>query len=322
MSAKVIQLNRPSPSVEGPVTPEKVKNQIKFLDILNEYAKKAAIENSFRPKTVNRYRYYIANIEKYLKESGQMEMTLDHVRIKTVEEMVYWLQTEHHKASLGHASRHAEMCKRALNYALVMEYTFNNPLTAYKAKRGKIKEVVHLEKHELELLINFDVESIPRKSSGRGSANRRNVPLRKNVVDLYIFQCYTGLSYGDLYTYSVIEKEGRLWISNRRYKNDTPYYVPLFPEAQRIHEKYNGKLPLLTDQCCNSLIQVIAKAAGIKKHLTTHTARKTFATHRDNEGWSTKTIADMMGNTLEVLQKHYLAKSTKRIETEMALLGY
>lgn len=276
-----------------------------FFDVLNEYSEKTIKELSLKPKTIQKYKFFIANIQKFLEVSGQMNIALNDVRIKTMEEMRFWLQNNLEKCSLSHASRHAELCKRVMNYAVLMEYTLNNPLSPMRAKRDKIKEVVHLEAPELLKLAQYPFK---RKA------------LRK-CADLYVFQCYTGLSYADLFSYSVIEKDGRNWISNRREKNDTPYYVPMFTEAKRIHDKYDGKLPRIANQYYNRCLKEIAEELGIKKHLTSHTGRKTFATHRDNEGWSTKTIADMLGNTLQVLQKHYLAKSTKRIEKELESLG-
>ncbi len=275
-----------------------------FLTVLKEYMQKNVIENRISKQTEKKYLFFYNNIYSFLLSTDQLKLKISDVRIKIMEEMRFWIQTQR-KCSGEHASRHIEICKRMMEYAVRFEYTLHNPISAVKAIRSKTKEVVNLEPAELQKLheSKFEFKSY------------------NEVVDLYLFQSYTGLSYADLYSFEVIEKENRLWIANRRAKNDTPYYVPLFDEAKIIYEKYEGNLPFVVNQSYNRWIKEIAAILNIKKYLTTHTARKTFATTMDSRGWSTKTIADMMGNTQEVLQKHYLAKSTKRIENEMLRLS-
>jgi integrase/recombinase XerD len=79
-------------------------------------------------------------------------------------------------------------------------------------------------------------------------------------------------------------------------------------------------LPAVKNAVYNRVLKLVAEQVKIKKHLTTHVGRKTFATIMDQNGVSTKTISDMLGNTLQVCQKHHLAKSTRRIEKELAAL--
>lgn len=293
---------------------------VTLLGLLNEYARKEIAEKKLSESTAGKYRYFILNIERYLAVTEQEDPDISSVRVKHMEEMRQWFQNNLHKhtnaharkCSLGHASRHVELCKRAFSYAVTMDYIDVNRLREIKARRDKVKEVIHLEHHELGALKNAP----PMHQNGI------SVEMVGWVIDLYIFQCYTGLSYADLYTYRVISRDGRLWIENERVKNGTHYYVPLFADALAIHEKYQARLPKITNQAYNRALQFIAEQLQIPKRLTSHTARKTFATQRDAEGWSTKTIADMMGNNLITLQKHYLAKSTRRIENELATLGY
>lgn len=280
------------------------KQPLLFRKVLIEYTEKTILEESLSKSTARKYYFFISNIEKYLNETGQWDILLDDVRIKTMEQLRTWLQQNLVKCSIGYASRHLELCKRVMRYAVWMEYTLNNPLDPIMSKRDKVKEVVHLEENEIELMRSAE----PQKE------------LYKAVRDLYLFQAFTGLSYADLYTYSVIESNGVEWVCNRRVKNDNPYYVPLFPEAKEIHSRYHGTLPVIVNAVYNLYLRKFAKSLGINKHLTTHTARKTFASIMDQRGVSPKTIADMMGNTIQVLQKHYLAKSTKRIENELLAL--
>ena len=282
-----------------------------FIEVLKEFSQKEIREKCLKPSTAEKHGYFIQNVERFLKKENKEGILPGEVRIKLMEEMQLWLQTSFHNCKPGHASRHAKLCRGAMGYAVRMEYVEHNPLSEIKLMRDKVKDVVSLEINELNTLINGDLKKKIKYVTA----------LFLQTIDLYIFQCYTGLSYGDLYTYSLIKKDGRLWIENRRNKNNKPYYVPLFKQAEVIHNKYNGKLPRVTNQAYNKTLKRVAKEWGIDKILTTHTARKTFATHRDAEGWSTKTISDMLGNTLEIVQKHYLAKSSRRTENELVRLG-
>ncbi len=58
--------------------------------------------------------------------------------------------------------------------------------------------------------------------------------------------------------------------------------IPILPKAQGLIDAYitdNSELifPVLSNQHYNSYLKEIAEIVGIKKRLTTHTARKTFA---------------------------------------------
>lgn len=303
--SKIIRLFKAPPVSTDPSFQEMGQGENKkFADVLLEYANKEIIEKNLSESTKKKYFYFIAAICEFLKHAGIPDITLEEVRIKIMEQMRQHLQTDS-KQGICHASRHIELCKRVMNYAVSMEYTLNNPIAPIRARRAKTKEVVNLEKSEIELLKTYNFQS---------EALRR-------AADLYLYQCYTGLSYGDLYSHKVTEREGRMWLINQRKKNGNPYYVPLFPQAKAILDKYKGELPMLHNVSCNRYLKEIAAITGIKKYLTTHTGRKTFATIMDQDGVSTKTISDMLGNTLQVCQKHYLAKSSKRIEIELSGLS-
>jgi integrase len=70
-------------------------------------------------------------------------------------------------------------------------------------------------------------------------------------------------------------------------ENDNPERVPLLPLALEIIEKYKAHpycevfdllLPGNSNARYNGYLKEVAAVWGIKKHLTTHTARHTFAT--------------------------------------------
>jgi integrase len=81
--------------------------------------------------------------------------------------------------------------------------------------------------------------------------------------------------------------DGEKWIIRDRIKTDTTENVPLLPIILEIIAKYknhpyckanNKLLAMNSNQRYNAYLKEIADLCGIKKKLTTHTARHTFAT--------------------------------------------
>ena len=110
----------------------------------------------------------------------------------------------------------------------------------------------------------------------------------EHVRDLFIFSCFTGLAYSDVANLREenIRKsfDGKLWIMTKRQKTNTDVNVPLLDIPKMILKKYKGKLPngkilpVISNQKLNAYLKEIADICGIKKNLTFHLARHTFAT--------------------------------------------
>lgn len=104
----------------------------------------------------------------------------------------------------------------------------------------------------------------------------------EQVRDVFIFSCFTGLSYIDVVALKEdhIRKsfDGNMWIMTKRAKTGIDVNVPLLDIPQIILDKYknklpNGKLlPVISNQKLNAYLKEIADVCGIKKNLTFHTA--------------------------------------------------
>jgi integrase len=137
--------------------------------------------------------------------------------------------------------------------------------------------------------------------------------LKKRVLrtlKLFLFSCYTGISYSDLKTFTrddikIIEvnKLEYKMIISRRKKTKTTYRIPLTAKAEQIINELDSKFNtyfLSTEHTATNSqhMKKIRKAVPeIKKHITFHTARHTFGTYWASRGVSEKILMEMMGHT-------------------------
>lgn len=152
-----------------------------------------------------------------------------------------------------------------VNEAYRLEYIRKNPYDHFEDKRGRAKPRKPLTRDELEAL-----RSLPLS----GKLDR--------VRDLFVFCCYTGLAVADLAAFSyerhVVERSGMLYIDGNRIKTGTEFFTPLLKPAMDILTKYDNKLPVISGQKYNDYLHVIEAKLGLRKPLTSHVARHTFAT--------------------------------------------
>lgn len=133
------------------------------------------------------------------------------------------------------------------------------------------------------------------------------------IRDLFLFQCYTGLAYIDL---ASLCKEDIVddVIVKRRQKTDVQFVVPLLPAAKSILEKYDYKLPIISNQKYNMTLKLLGEIMGFKKNLHTHLARHTFACILLNSGVDMKTISRTMGHSsMRTTEKIYAQMSNETV---------
>ncbi len=170
--------------------------------------------------------------------------------------------------------KHYQRFTRVLNIAMQNGYLDRNPFQTYKIRMPK-KEIVFLDPSELARIENCDFK----------------IERLRIIRDLFVFCCYTGLGYKEVESISpknlTIGMDGEKWLNVLRQKTQKHYQVPIFPKAFDIVERYRNHpkcvkksrlLPVPSNVKYNAYLKEVADIAGIDKHLTTHIARKTFAT--------------------------------------------
>ena len=154
------------------------------------------------------------------------------------------------------------------------------------------------------------------------------------VKDIFLFGCMTGLAYSDLknLTHENLVKgdDGNLWIHVKRCKTNNASHIPLLPLAAKIISKYAdhpycvGKkilLPVSSNQKLNAYLKEIANICGIKKELTTHIARHTFATTVTlNNDIPIESVSKMLGHSSINMTKIYARLLDKKVSSDMQKL--
>lgn len=214
--------------------------------------------------------------------------------------------------------KHIERFCKLLNLAVRLEWLVRNPFQAYKLKFQKV---------ERQYLTGIELKTIEGK--------KFSVPRLEVVQDLFIFSCYTGLSYIDVFNlkkdYLVERGPDEYWLLTRRQKSDEPVKIPLLQKPLAIIRKYRdhpqvlaeGKLlPALTNQKLNSYLKEIADICGITKPLTFHIARHTFATTVTlTNGVPIETVSKLLGHTQLRTTQVYAKVVESKLGDDMAQLS-
>lgn len=150
-----------------------------------------------------------------------------------------------------------------------------------------------------------------------------------NVRDLFLIGCYTGLRFSDFSTLKTDQmKDGFIEIKEV-IKTGNPLTIPIHPVVNKIVNKYNGELPrAISNQKFNEYLKEIAikvkslhtpfettmTKGGLKiskrlnryELLTTHTARRSFATNLYLSDIPSITIMAITGHKTEKAFMRYI----------------
>lgn len=192
-------------------------------------------------------------------------------------------------------NKELKMFKRILQFAVNERYIEVNPFTI-KLKDVKT-EHKPLTSEDITKMWNMDIE------------NERLSQIR----DLFVFQCYTGLAYIDMVTLTKEDVIGNTIYKNRK-KTEVRSVIPLLPIPKAILEKYDYKLPVISNQKYNVILKALGELCGFKVKLHSHLARHTAATVMINNGIDLPIIAKILGHSsTKITEKVYASVREKTI---------
>ena len=320
----IIKVYRELQEKENNVTAEKIKNVFLGIDIKHQNLlelfdrynreKKMLVGISIAKSTYNKYRITRDHLAAYLKEWHHLsDISLKEINHKVVCDFELFLLTARGSEE-NTIAKYMQMFKHVIGIALKYRWIHDNPFSDYKIHLKKTDRG-YLTQEEIEILINL---------------NFTEKHLEK-IRDVFVFCCFTGLSYIDVkrLTQDEIKTsfDGGLGITGKRRKTDVGYNVPLLEIPKRILGKYkdtlqNGKaLPVTTNQYSNIYLKKIGEMCGLKKKLTFHLSRHTFATLTLSKGVSIESVSKMLGHTNIQTTQIYARITSEKISNDMALFA-
>jgi len=190
-----------------------------------------------------------------------------------------------------------------------------DPFYAYHITKEETKRGF-LTKEEITELIN-------------GTFKKKSYEL---IRDLFIFCCFTGLSWRDMYNLTEenlqTSFDGHLWIKTNRQKTGVESNIRLLDVPRHIIEKYSGMadgerlLPVPCYPHCRYGIKAVAKLCGINKNITWHQSRHSYATTIClSNGVPIETLSKMMGHTSIRSTQIYAKITAEKVSNDMERLS-
>lgn len=297
------------------------KTRFSFQNLVEYYNEK--MQHKLHKNTMGQYK----TSQRYMGEFVLKEYKLTDIPLSNLEYSFiigfedflrsYIPKSGQSKIGNNTAMKHIKRLRRMVTLAYRMKWIDRDPFVNFKMK---------IEKKERGFLTDFELLSIEGLSS---TIERIMV-----VKDLFVFSCYTGISYVDIVQLTedniVIGIDGSPWIMAKRVKTGAPFKIPLLPKAAILIDKYkdhyrtnntSNLLPKLSNQKLNSYLKEIADLCGIKKNLTFHMARHTFATTVTlSNGVPIETVSKLLGHTKLSTTQIYARVVERKVSEDMALL--
>ncbi|MCM1722601.1 tyrosine-type recombinase/integrase [Bacteroides ovatus] len=207
-------------------------------------------------------------------------------------------------------ARHMKVIKRYINVARKKEIILKDPFLNYTIRSEETHREALSEK-ELEQLEQYRLQNEADE-----------------VLNAFLFSCYTGLRYSDIRNitkqdiYSINRKK---WLIVKMHKTNIEVRIPvstIFDGKALLLSKSiprsRGKLFLLeSNQKTNRIVKSILKRVGIKRNISFHVGRHTFATLLIYRGVNITTVQKLLGHKSVKTTQVYSAVTDLTVEKEL-----
>ena len=290
-----------------------------LMEVFHAHNKKcrALIGINFAPDTVLRYETCLRLTEEFMRNTYKKEdCYLDEVTKQFVEEFEFYLKTVR-KCCHNTTTKYLANFKKIVRIALANGWMKKDPFAQIRFHLDEV-EREFLEKQELKTLLSKKI-SIPRLAQ---------------IRDIFCFCCFTGLAFSDVKQlkseHLVTDINGMVWIRKTRQKTKNMCNIPLLDEANKILDRYKDHpycqtqgvlLPVCSNQKMNMYLKELADICGIRKNLSTHCARHTFATLTLASGATIDNVAKMLGHANVNMTRHYAKVLDTSIMRDMQVVA-
>ncbi|MFD2872056.1 site-specific integrase [Mucilaginibacter ximonensis] len=254
---------------------------------------------------------------RFLKTNYKIDdINILSLNLEFIKKLYHWYRTV---KNLNHNSalKNIANMKKIVLDCVDNGWLVADPFAKFEMTRDEV-DTIYLTKEQVQAIANKPI----------------NTPRLSRVRDLFIFSCFTGLSFIDmkqLKRSEVFTNDGELRIYKNRQKTGTPAVIPLLPIAKGILKKYEDDeyclvkdmlLPVLSNQKYNSYLKDLAERCDIDLELSSKMARNTFATTITlANNVPMETISKMMGHKSLRQTQHYAKVLAVKVTEDMADLN-
>ncbi|MBX7242583.1 MAG: site-specific integrase [Bacteroidia bacterium] len=258
-----------------------LKRQLEFIDSGYKIKAKTPDFWEFMEKEAENKNHYTYKAALKLLKSFIPELRFRDINENMASEFQAYLKTK----NLTNTSIHhyVNRIKILINSAVKLNYVHSNPFSQIKIVKQDTQKLTFLTHEEIELIKNL-------------------VPANKTQNDLrlaFLLGCYTGMRFSDIQLLEWSSIRDNL-ISFTQKKTGGMNYIPISEKAQwvldqcdRISTYVFEKLPSLNAE----IIRNLASQAGVKKNITFHVSRHTFATLAISAGADIYTVSKLLGHS-------------------------
>lgn len=288
-----------------------------FHSFIEKFERRVNIDRTV--STLNSYRIVYKRLSGFLQQKYRLtDISFTALDKSFIDKYDLYLRTECHLAP-GTIRLLTTRLRTIVGHAVTEGIIAADPFTGYESERPRQKRR-YLTHEELKRLMLTPLDT----------------PQLCLVRDLFLFSCFTGISYRDmcrLTKENLVQSEtGNAWIKSERTKTHIAFDVPLLELPMRVLDKYrdvaeDGKLlPMYSNQVMNDHLKKIAAICGIGLNLVFHMARHTFATEVTlPAGVPLETVSHMLGHasirTTQIYAKvtdDKIEKDTRSLDTRIA----
>ena len=279
------------------------ENQKTILQVFKEHNERCRglVNIDFALATCQRYETSYRHIEQFINfKYKKADLELREITTRFVKDFEFYLKVQR-KCNHNSATKYLKNFKKITRLALANGWLKTDPFSTIKFRLDDV-DMDFLNEEELDKIMKrkFEIERL------------------QQVKDVYIFCCFTGLAFADVKSlvYSeIVEINGKSWIKKKRQKTKIWSHIPLLDPAIQLMNNYKehpdcqvkgNVFPVMSNQKMNAYLKEIADVCGIKKNLSTHTARHTFATTVTlSNQISIEVVSKMLGHSSINMTKKY-----------------
>lgn len=287
---------------------------MKWEQALKDYQNYLRIERGLAENTLVSYSLDIQKLINWL-DTNQIQVSPIKIDENHLQEFIYQLAK---KVNPRSQSRVISGLKGFFNYLVFEDYRKTNPLELIESPKTGRKLPDTLSQLEIDLIIKtIDL------SSAQGERNRAMLET--------LYSC--GLRVSELINLKISDlffDEGFIQVTGKGNKqrfipiaNVTMKYIDIYKNEIRIHENpvkehqdvlfLNRRGKKLSRAMIFTLIKQLADKAGVRKTISPHTFRHSFATHLLENGADLRAIQQMLGHESITTTEIYMHVNRKHL---------